>query len=110
MLNRVKNKSIIPIAWILLFIFFLVLRMGEIHNIASYVEWLFIIATPFVAYTIRNDRKLAIQIFMVDLYFGAVWGFALINKLAHKNHKDLILVGAIAFLLCAIILSKQVLL
>ena len=110
MLNKVKNKNIFPISWVFLFIFFLVLRMGELHNIASYVEWLFILATPFVAYTIRNDRQLAIQMFIIDLYFGAVWGFALINKLAHKNHKALIFVGAIVFLSCAIILLKEVLL
>ena len=109
MLNKVKNKNIFPIAWVFSFIFFLVLRMGEMHNIASYIEWLFILATPFVAYTIRNDRQLAIQMFIIDLYFGAVWGFALINKLAHKNHKDLILVGAVAFLSCALILLKEIL-
>ena len=48
--------------------------------------------------------------FVLVLYYGAVWGFGIINKLAHKNNKDLILVGAISFLLSAIFLLRQVLL
>ncbi len=106
--NKINNLSVFPLLWLFIFIFFLVLRMGGIHKFASYVEWIFIFITPLVAYIIRNDRQLSIQMFVIDIYFGSVWGFAIINKLAHKNHKALILFGAIAFLFAAIILLKGV--
>lgn len=106
--NKIHSLSIFPLTWLFIFILFLVLRMGEIHELAPYVEWIFIFITPLVALIIRGDRQLSIQMFVIDIYFGAVWGFAIINKLAHKNHKALILFGAIAFLSTAIILFKEV--
>ena len=103
-----KNKEILACSWFLIFVSFLTLRLLDLHEIAPYLEWIFIISTPFVAYCIRDNRRLSVQLFIIDLYFGAVWGFAILNKLSHKNHKDLILVGSIAFFVTAIILFNQV--
>ena len=107
MIPKKINKENISIGWFLIFVLFLSLQMAELHGLALITEWLFLITAPIVAYLIKDDRKTSNQMIVVVLFFGMVWGFGIINKLAHKNNKDIILIGAIAFLLSFIFLFKQ---
>ena len=106
--NNKINKEIPAMSWFITFVLFLALQLMEFHDEARIIEWIFILTAPLVSYLIRKDNKLSNQMFIIILYYGAVWGFGIINKLSHKNNKDLILIGAIAFMLSALLLVGQV--
>ena len=100
------NKEIISIAWIIIFFIFLTLQMCFLPSVAYYCQWLFFVVTPVVAYIVKDNSKVARQMFIIDLYFGLVWFFGILNGLSHKNRKELILGGAVAFFIAAIFLLK----
>jgi len=106
-LEKKINKEILVLSWFTIFVLFLALQLVELHDEARIIEWVFLVSAPIVSYLIHKNNKLSNQMFVIILYFGAVWGFGIINNLAHKNNKDLILAGAIAFLLSAIFLVGQ---
>ena len=79
------------------------------HDEARIIEWIFIATTPILSFFIHRNKKLSNQMFIIVLYYSAVWCFGITNKLSHKNNKDLILVGAIAFLISALFWVGQAL-
>lgn len=105
---KTKNgkQEIISIAWIMIFFVFLTLQMCSLPSVAYWCQLLFFVATPVAAYMVKDNTKVARQMFIIDLYFGLLWFFGILNGLSHKNRKELILGGAVAFLIAAILLLK----
>lgn len=105
---KLKNgkHEILSIVWIMIFFLFLTLQMCSLPLIAYWCQWIFFILTPVIAYLVKDHTKVAHQMFMITLFWGLVWFFGILNGLTRKNRKELILGGAIAFLIAAIFLIK----